>query len=307
MITKMISQLSDWYLLEKTSPESSENVVPSEFSRCQVSVICQSVLSEVWSHSSNYVTDGKPFEVCVGKASTPFNMIIDHCLFQLKVGEICKLLLKADGGSFNDLTDVEKSECIQDLSEHASAQDMGDLAQSPMILIRVVLLGINEQGKDIFLLSPEEKLAIARELKEKGSLLYKDQVDFSFLLFSRALKYTVCVGNGTDPDIPEDLRLIKIQCYLNLAACHLQKEAYSFVLHNCTKALDLDQYNIKGLYRRAQAYVKTGNFESAQSDLEKALQREPNNKLLQNLQKDVQQKCHEQHQTLSSAMSKMFN
>ncbi|KAK2165510.1 hypothetical protein LSH36_49g06063 [Paralvinella palmiformis] len=266
----MISQLSDWYLLEKTSPESSENVVPSEFSRCQVSVICQSVLNEVWSHSSNYVTDGKPFEVCVGKASTPFNMIIDHCLFQLKVGEICKLLLKADGGSFNDLTDVEKSECIQDLSEHASAQDMGDLAQSPMILIQ-------------------------------------DQVDFSFLLFSRALKYTVCVGNGTDPDIPEDLRLIKIQCYLNLAACHLQKEAYSFVLHNCTKALDLDQYNIKGLYRRAQAYVKTGNFESAQSDLEKALQREPNNKLLQNLQKDVQQKCHEQHQTLSSAMSKMFN
>lgn len=43
-----------------------------------------------------------------------------------------------------------------------------------------------------------------------------------------------------------------VAAYLNMAMCHLKDEIYHEVATNCDKALELDENNVKGLFRRGQ-------------------------------------------------------
>ena len=292
-------------------------------------------LSDFWKCNANYATDGLDIEVCTGRGDTPFNTLIDQCLFTMRVGEACEFLINADGSKFKDLEGFNGTEIAEDVldgkshdQDVSSADEKSDWrmstdATSPKkarcgnetdtepqtIKISLTLIAILEQGNNIFVMSPENILEIAQELKAKGGNLFKTNVIYSFELFSRALKYVICIDEGEDVahELQEQVKLLKTQCYLNLSACQLQKGAHNPVIQNCTKALKLDPDNVKGLYRRAQAFSKTDQYGQALEDLEKALRLEPSNKLFQNLHGDILKKCQQQEQKLASAMSKMFN
>jgi FK506-binding protein 4/5 len=44
---------------------------------------------------------------------------------------------------------------------------------------------------------------------------------------------------------------------------------------NLWQVLDIEFYNVKALYRRAQAYMETADFFSAELDIKKALETDP--------------------------------
>jgi FK506-binding protein 4/5 len=134
-------------------------------------------------------------------------------------------------------------------------------------------------------LEPDECLERAQHHKDKGTELFKTgRIDFSRKRYEKAVSY-LCSMEMT-PELPELLALqhktLKCQCYLNLAAICLKMKTFLDVVEQCTKALDLEPDNVKGLFRRGQAHVKLNDYNDAKLDLQKALQIEPENKAVSN-------------------------
>ena len=75
---------------------------------------------------------------------------------------------------------------------------------------------------------------------------------------------------------------LKCQCYLNLAACYLKNKDYNQVTEHCTSALELEPDNVKGLFRRGQAYAKLHEYGKAKEDFTKAQGLEQENKAVIN-------------------------
>ncbi|KAJ6380745.1 hypothetical protein OIU77_029612 [Salix suchowensis] len=61
---------------------------------------------------------------------------------------------------------------------------------------------------------------------------------------------------------------LRLSCHLNNAACKLRSG----------ESLELDPLNVKALFRRSQAYLKTSELEKAEADIKKALAIDPNNR-----------------------------
>ena len=75
---------------------------------------------------------------------------------------------------------------------------------------------------------------------------------------------------------------LKCQCFLNLAACYLKSENHNKVTEYCGSALELEPNNVKGLFRRGQAYVKLHEYEKAKNDFTKAQELDKENKAVMN-------------------------
>lgn len=97
---------------------------------------------------------------------------------------------------------------------------------------------------------------------------------------------------------------LRLSCYLNNAACKLKLEDYSEASSLCTKVcflwliqnmhflwiqilfcfhfgwqvLELEPLNVKALFRRSQAYLKTSELEKDEADIKRALTIDPNNR-----------------------------
>jgi len=65
---------------------------------------------------------------------------------------------------------------------------------------------------------------------------------------------------------------------LNVAQCYLKSEKYKKAIEHCNKALEIDSKSIKGLWRRGNAWMESGEFEKSRLDLARALEIEPDNK-----------------------------
>ena len=49
------------------------------------------------------------------------------------------------------------------------------------------------------------------------------------------------------------IKKLKLNTFLNIAACNIKTKDFETALQACNEALRLDPYNIKALYRRARA------------------------------------------------------
>jgi len=86
----------------------------------------------------------------------------------------------------------------------------------------------------------------------------------------------------TDDGQRNELRSLRLSCYLNLAHCYLKLREWRSCIAACAAALELDQGNVKALYRRAQARTlpaSAGGVEQnlALADLKKAAVLAPTN------------------------------
>ncbi|KAF7248264.1 Peptidyl-prolyl cis-trans isomerase FKBP4 [Varanus komodoensis] len=99
---------------------------------------------------------------------------------------------------------------------------------------------------------------------------------------------------------------LRLAAHLNLAMCHLKLKEYSQVLENCSKALELDSNNEKGLFRRGEARLAVNDFELARADFQKVLQLYPSNKAAKTQLIICQQKIREQHEREKKMYANMF-
>lgn len=77
-----------------------------------------------------------------------------------------------------------------------------------------------------------------------------------------------------------NLNSLKLPVYLNIAACQMKLKQYEHAIKNCTKALEIEDKNVKALYRRCVALTEINEFERAWKDAEEGLSIEENNKAI---------------------------
>ncbi|CAI8606220.1 unnamed protein product [Vicia faba] len=138
-------------------------------------------------------------------------------------------------------------------------------------------------------LNNTEKVEVAGRKKEEGNLLYKSgKYQRAAKKYDKAADFVSEDGSFGD-DEQKLAKSLRISCWLNGAACCLKLNDFAGAVKLCTQVLDVEFHNVKALYRRAQAYIETGDFLLADVDIKKALEVDPQNRELKMLKMKVKQ------------------
>jgi len=122
-----------------------------------------------------------------------------------------------------------------------------------------------------------EKIEAAKKRKNQGTVLFKEG-DYE----NAAMRYAQGVAffdNIFDLSVDEkkEVEDLKLQSYLNLAACWLKLKKYEKARDNCTTVLKMEENNVKALFRRGQANYYLKDFDASCQDLTLANKYDPNN------------------------------
>ncbi|EEB18988.1 FK506-binding protein, putative [Pediculus humanus corporis] len=136
-----------------------------------------------------------------------------------------------------------------------------------------------ERVKQTWEMDSSEKLSQAELYKEKGIKYFKEEKYLQAAnFFKDSLNYISSdVGFSEDEETLRNRLLIAVR--LNLAITYLKLNQNYEAIKECDEALKLDSNNIKGYFRRGQAYFNISEPDKAKLDFEAVLKIEPNNKL----------------------------
>lgn len=253
--------------------KGSGHTLPNDFSKCKILLRRRSTAEN--SYPLDYETDAET-EVVVGHGRTYISCVIDLIL--------------------------------QTMAEGSTVLVKFPLVPLTELVLEVTLVAF-VQSEDVFRLGPEAKLARAVQLKTTGMECFQGKsLEVAFYKFSRSLKYLLCIRDvdSLKPEISSEVTKLRCQCYLNLSACQLQTKHFPGVVENCSKALKIDPGNVKGLFRRAQAFAKLGEYDKARDDLVQALALEPNNGAVSRSLALVKAALKDTASEMAKSMSKMF-
>uniref|UniRef100_A0A9J8D303 Protein unc-45 homolog B n=2 Tax=Cyprinus carpio TaxID=7962 RepID=A0A9J8D303_CYPCA len=130
-------------------------------------------------------------------------------------------------------------------------------------------------------------------LREEGNNHFKaGDVEQALICYTKALKISDCRSENA-------------VLYRNRAACYLKLEDFTKAEADATKALDVDQGDIKARFRRAQALQKLGWLDQAFMDAQTCAQLEPKNKAFQDLLRQLGAQIQQKVAQLSSTDSQV--
>lgn len=135
-----------------------------------------------------------------------------------------------------------------------------------------------QKGKDTWeIIDVDEKIKEAATSKERGTVAFKaNKLERCVDLWERAIQ-AVEQDDKFSHEQKKAAKEIRRACNLNLAAVHLKTRRSEEARKAADKVLETDSYNLKALYRRAQAYMQTEDWLEASQDIKKALSVEPDN------------------------------
>ena len=198
-------------------------------------------------------------EVIIGEGDTVISELLDKIVMSMKIGEQSYVKCNVD----KDGNKIDKFQ-----------------PESDRLKWKILLKSFNRAADPSELLS-DEKLERAEHHKNQGTSIYHTNLIFSLQRFAKALFYLDSIDAKCLSSFQlKQLRTLQRQCHLNIAAGNLKDQHYEVVIKHCTTALDIDPKDVKGLYRRAQAYLKLHQYQEARNDLLKALKFEANNKAI---------------------------
>lgn len=228
--------------------------------------------------------------VAIGDCENDLQERVELMLQKLKVGESCRFNIQVTNNAIS---------CSE--SFIAVPANDGDFE---------LYLKSFENTTNVTKLSTVQMFERAKHYKQIGNKLFiSKNIQFSFKKYSRALKYLIVISDvlhKEHPEFNEEYKTLKGQVYLNMAACQLQFKGFSFVVENCSKALQLEPHNVKALYRRGLAYKQLKEYERSLEDFEKALQIEDSNDAVKKELSKVKSHLHNENSNMAKAMRKMF-
>ncbi|KAL6995332.1 peptidylprolyl isomerase, partial [Sarracenia purpurea var. burkii] len=167
-------------------------------------------------------------------------------------------------------------------------RDLAVVPPNSTLLYEVEMLDFVKE-KAPWQMTSQERIKAAERKKEEGNLLFKNGK------YQRAGKKYDKAADYISEDTPfgdSDQKLLKalrVSCWLNGAACTLKLNNFLEAIKLCSKVLEVECYNVKALYRRAQAYLETADLHLAELDIKKALEADPQNREVKLIQKNLKQ------------------
>jgi len=143
----------------------------------------------------------------------------------------------------------------------------------------VELLGFKEKEKAKYEMSPDEKLAKAKSLKDEGTNCFTQK-----MFGDAALKYIEAADYVFDDEegehVTDDSKPIFVSCWSNAAMCYIKTKDWTDAIDACNKVLSLEdeKQNLKALYRRGLAKMNMGDYAKAKTDLLQAHKIDDKNK-----------------------------
>ncbi|CAK7347404.1 unnamed protein product [Dovyalis caffra] len=184
-------------------------------------------------------------------------------------------------------------------------RDLAVVPPSSILVYEVEMLDFIKE-KTPWEMNSQEKIKAAEGKKEEGNLLFKSgKYQRAGKKYDKAASYV-----GEDESFEDDeqklVAALRVTCWLNGAACSLKLNDFQGAINLCSKVLDIEFHNIKALYRRAQAFIKTADLVSAEMDIKKALDVDPQNREVKLIQKKLKQLKAESNKRDAKLYSNMF-
>jgi peptidylprolyl isomerase len=149
-------------------------------------------------------------------------------------------------------------------------QGAGTIPANETLYFEAELLTCQEKKKTKLDYTPQERLALAKSLKDEANALFSQgKLDEAIPKYDEALDY---VDWEALPEVPA----LKVAMRNNLALIYLKQKKPNSAIVNCNHALELDSKNTKALFRKAKAHRMNQEFELAEEILKKALEITPN-------------------------------
>ena len=253
-------------------------------------------LSRVEAHYTGRLLDGTKFDSSVDRGK-PFQFVIgqgqvirgwDEGFASMKVGEKAMLEITPEYG-------------------YGASGSPPKIPPNSTLQFEVELLGFQEQRKEKWQMSTEERHELAKKLKTEGTDLFSAQkyADAS-RKYQEAADYAVEEGiSGTD--VPEgEERTLYISCWSNAAMCHLKTQDWPDAVKACNHVLDTEEANLKALFRRGTAKMHMGLLPEAKKDLMAAYNLDTANKDVRKALATLKQQLAESKQKEKAAFGGFF-
>merc|ERR1739844_721878 len=136
----------------------------------------------------------------------------------------------------------------------------------------------------------EKLLEVIAKIKNAGNHFYKEKnFQKAVQKYKKSCRYIehlrTCMGS-TEDDEEDQIRKVEVPCCLNIAAAKIAEKKWDDALIECNKVLEIQEDNIKALFRRGQCHLGKRDYDWALIDLNKALEIEPKDKgILQEIAK----------------------
>ncbi|XP_031281283.1 70 kDa peptidyl-prolyl isomerase-like [Pistacia vera] len=193
--------------------------------------------------------------------------------------------------------------------EYLSSHEVSEVVSANSVLYYEVQLIDFTKDKPFWKMDTQEKIEACERKKHDGNLLFRAGKYWrASKKYEKAAKFIEFDHSFTD-DEKHIANALRLSCYLNNAACKLKLEEHSEASRLCTKVIELDPSNVKALFRRSQAYMKTSELEKAEADMKRALAIDPDNRDVKLGYKELKEKQREyakyQAEIFSTMVSKM--
>ncbi|KAG5588783.1 hypothetical protein H5410_049217 [Solanum commersonii] len=158
-----------------------------------------------------------------------------------------------------------------------SPQELAVVPGNSIVYYEVEMVSFVKE-KESWDMSTQEKIEAAGKKKEEGNVLFKaGKYVRASKRYEKAVSFIEYDSSFSD-DEKQQVKLLKVSCNLNNAACKLKLKEYKKAAKLCSKVLEIDNKNVKALYRRAQAYIQLVDLDLAELDIKKALEIDPDNR-----------------------------
>lgn len=129
-------------------------------------------------------------------------------------------------------------------------------------------------------------ISIITDIKNSGNHFYKNKdTSKAIIKYKKAMKYIGLLREsmGTTNDEQEaQIRSVEVPICLNIAAVKIAGQKWEDAFKECDKVLEIEENNVKALFRRGQAYNGMQEYSKALEDLNKAQSLQPNDKTIAN-------------------------
>ena len=229
---------------------------PTEGSLCTLTIALAN--QEALNNLHFNLVTGEETQIVIGEGDSDVRDVIDKCVMTMQCDEMSGVMFPIVDGKVVKGNNTENA---------------------TFVTMEIHLMNFTREC--IWDMDPRAKLQYAQQHKDTGTFLFKsDSKEAAFQRYGRAMKYLISMGpvKIIPSELVQDYANLRVQVYLNLAACQLHFENYEGVITNCSHALQGDAKNVKGLYRRGLAYSRQNDWDNAASDLREVVNLENGNK-----------------------------